>query len=63
MLDFVVGDGVLGVPNVVRYEFLNLIFPRNFQIVVIDGLDLCHKTLNVLDQDIVSGDQHALLGA
>lgn len=62
VLDFVIGDWVLGVPDVVGDELFNLIFPLHFQIVVVHRLDLRHEALNVLDEDVVASDQHSLLG-
>ena len=63
VLDLVICDGVLGVPYVVSDEFLNLVFPGAFQIIVVDMLDLVHETLNVLYKNVVSCDEHSLLGA
>ena len=61
MLDLVVGDGVLGVPDIVSYEFLNLNFPIWLQIVVVDRFDFSHQSFNILDQDIVTCDENTLL--
>jgi len=63
VLDLVVGDGVLGVPDVMGDKFFNLVLPRGFQIVISYILDLVHKSFDILDQDIVSRDEDSLLGA
>lgn len=63
VLDLVVGDGVLGVPDVMGDKLFNLVLPRGFQIVISNILDLVHKSFNILDQDIVSRDEDSLLGA
>ena len=63
MLDLVVGNWVLGVPDIVGDELFNLVLPCTFQIVVVHILYLVHKALHILDQDIISSDKHALLGA
>ena len=61
MFDLVVGDGVLGVPDVVSYELLNLNFPIWLQIVVVDRFDFSHQSFNILDQDVVACDENTLL--
>lgn len=63
VLDLVVGHGVLRVPHVVRNELLDLVLPRNFQIVVVDRFDFSHQALHVLDQNVVASDEDTLLSA
>jgi hypothetical protein len=55
-------SAVLRVPDVVGYELLNGFFPLFLeQILIAHDLELVHESINVLDEDIVSGDQYLLL--
>ena len=62
VLYFVIGNRILRVPDVVSNELFNLVLPGSFQIVVLYILDLVHKALNILNEDIVSRNEDALLG-
>jgi hypothetical protein len=61
VLDFVVSDGVLGVPDVMSDELLDLNFPSAFQINVVYIFNLVHQAFHVLYQNVVTCDQDTLL--
>lgn len=59
--DFLALNWVLRVPNVVRDELLDRAAPCRLQIAISNLTDFFNKPLDILDQDIVSGDEDALL--
>lgn len=61
MLDLVIRDRVLRVPHVVSDELLDLDLPGGFQGGIIHILDLIHQTVNVFNQDVITGNQYSLL--
>jgi len=63
VLDFVISDGVLRVPDIVSDELLDLNFPGAFQIYVVHIFYLVHEAFYVLNQDVIARDQDTLLGA
>ena len=53
---------VLGMPNVVSDEFLNSFLPLVLQQrLVTHDFQLVHQSVDVLDQDVITCDQHLLL--
>ena len=63
MLDLVICHRVLRVPYVMRYKFLDLVLPSTFQIIVIHVFDFVHDALDILNEDVVTGDQNSFLCA
>ena len=61
MLDLVISDRVLGVPDIMSNELFDLNFPTSFQIIVIDVFDFIHQSLYILNQDVITSDQDSLL--
>ena len=59
LADFVVG--VLRVPYVVGDKLFEGAFPAVLEVRVVDVLNFAHKSVNVLNKNVVSCDEDALL--
>ena len=57
-------SSILRVPDIMRNELLNSLFPLLLQqVFVAHDLELVHEAVYVLDQDVVTGDKDLLLVA
>ena len=63
VLDLVICHRVLRVPYVMRDKFLDLVLPSTFQIIVVHVFNLVHQALDILNEDVVTGDQNSFLCA